>query len=859
MNSRKIIFKLFLATIISSFLGCSTNFSNKIEKFDHSLLIHQDSIITQIEILDESIIHVKKYLPEEEKSSIPDYVTVLKPQPVDWKVSEKKDCIIVETSKTKVVINDDGVIEYFSSEGKKILSESQELTYIKPTDNTGYSVSQAFDSGDEGLYGLGQFQSGIMNWKNVPVRLQQFNQEIAIPFVVSTNNYGIYWHNYSITDFNYPENEILFSKTIDEKKNIRESVFIPSKSGVYSFMVESENPEENRALSPILVSIDSDTVIHYSTYWVPDCHMGQKYLEAGKEYIIVFQNSNSQVPGRLLYNEPDFNKTVFSSRKGNAIDYYFIHGNHPAEVISEYGHLTGRAPMFPKSAFGFWQCRERYHNQKELLENAREYRKRSIPIDNIVQDWFYWPEGEKGPEWDRNKYPNPKAMIDELDSLNLQLMVSVWPEVKNKALVEKYDLADYKLKESDNLDFYDAGVRERYYRMLSDSMFHFGVTSIWLDGTEPETKPEDKTHTASGKFEELTNSYSLLVNKAMYEGKRKEYPDERVFNLTRSAYAGQQRYGAASWSGDVAATWEQFAEQIPAGLNFMMAGIPYWTTDIGGFFRDSRSLNPIYKDQYTDDEFIELLTRWFQFGSFNPIFRIHGYVSETEIWRYGHEFEDMARNFIDIRYQLMPYTYSEAWKVSSEGKLLMSPLVYQYPDDKNTWGIKDQFLFGESILVCPVTKYKARSRELYLPEGYWYNYWSGEKLKGGKRIVARAPLNEMPLYVKAGSILPLGPKVQYATQETNEPLRIKVYPGKDAEYVVYMDDNESFDYHEGIYSEIIFTYSDSKKEIIIRNGTDKFMDFTQNPKDIIIEIIGSGKTEHVVFSGKKVQLKTIEK
>ena len=855
MKLKNLFSSIYLMSVISLFLGCNSNNGYRIEKTEHSVLIYQDSSTIEIEIIDEAIIHIKKYLPNDTIKFIPDYVTVLKPQSVNWKIKKEKDEVTIETPKIKVNINKKGIIKYFTKENEVILSESDKSTYLKQRDTTGYSVSQAFESGEEGLYGLGQYQSGIMNWKNVPVRLQQYNQEIAIPFLVSTNNYGIYWHNYSVTDFNYPENEITFTETIDEKDNIRKSVFTPKKDGIYNFLVESENPKKNRFKGPILLTINSDTIIHYSTTWVPDCFSGKKHLKAGQQYELVFQNTNSQVLGKVLFNEPDFNKTVFSSRQGESIDYYFIYGNDPSKIISEYGRLTGKAPMFPKSSFGFWQCRERYHNQDELLVNAREYRKRKIPIDNIVQDWFYWPDGTKGPEWDRKKYPNPKTMVDELNSLNINLMVSVWPEVSNKPLLEKYNLDKFKLQKTNNLDFYNAGVRKRYYRMLSDSMFHFGVKSIWLDGTEPERKPENKTKTSSGEFELLSNSYSLLVSKAMYEGKREEFPDERIFNLTRSGYAGQQRYGVASWSGDVAGTWEQFAEQIPAGLNFVMAGIPYWTTDIGGFFRDSRSLNPIYKDQYKNKEYIELLTRWFQFGTFSPIFRIHGYVSNTEIWRYGEEFEETARNFIDLRYQLMPYIYSEAWKVSKEGKLLMSPMVYYYPKDENTWGIKDQFFFGSSILVCPIIKYEARSKELYLPNGNWYEYWSGEKLKGGRKIVAEAPLNRIPLFIKEGSILPFGPKIQYSTQETNKPLKIKIYPGKDAVYTLYLDDNKSYNYEKGVFSEIILSYSETNKTISIKKGEGKFIDFEKEPIKLSIELIGSIASEKVEFKGESLTIK----
>jgi alpha-D-xyloside xylohydrolase len=344
----------------------------------------------------------------------------------------------------------------------------------------------------------------------------------------------------------------------------------------------------------------------------------------------------------------------------------------------------------------------------------------------------------------------------------------------------------------------------------------------------------------------------LEVTRAVYEGRRKEFPNERVFNLTRSAYAGQQRYGAASWSGDVEATWRQLGEQIAAGLNFTMAGIPYWTHDIGGFFRDKKGLNPLFDNQYTNPEYIELLTRWFQFGTFSPIFRIHGYKSETEIWRYGKEFEDVARKFIDVRYQLMPYIYSEAWKVTNKSQLLMSPMAYYYPNDKNTWGIKDQLFFGESIMVSFVTEYKQRSKKVYLPKGDWFNFWTDEKVAGNRKIEVNTPLDEVPMFVKAGSILPLGPKVQYTTQPTNELTCLKVYPGKDAEYVLYLDDNESYDYEKGEYTEIIITYSETNKEVTLKKGKETFINFEQNPMGFIIEIVGSDNKEKVNFKGEEI-------
>ncbi|WP_338399249.1 TIM-barrel domain-containing protein [Persicobacter psychrovividus] len=851
----------------------------KIQENKHGISVDMGDMILDIQVLDESIVHVQKYLPNTSAEAKPDYVTVLKAADVavPFKVRESKGEIKLSTESVAVMITDDGNIEYQDAEGKYLVAETNDLTYVKP--GAEREVSQAFVAGDEALYGLGQYQSNILNWRGQSNRMEQFNQEIVVPFLMSTNQYGIYWHNYSVTDFNEPQHEIEFDKEkmlafvkkqdqdlgqdaenvikhkIEENKerNIRVTTFTPKKTGAYSFMIESDKSERMRG--EIRLLIDQDTVINYKTIWVPTTHSGSKVLQAGKEYEVVLQNTGSRkMAGRLLYNEPDFNKTVFSSKKGSAIDYYFVHGKNPQQVLAKYQQLTGKSPMFAKKSYGFWQCRERYHDQEELLTNARALRKRQIPVDNIVQDWFYWPKGTKGPEWDRAKYPNPKAMADELEGLNMNLMVSVWPMVNNDPLLKKYNLLGNKMGERNhNLDFYDQGVRDRYYKMLSDSMFHFGVKSIWLDGTEPASPPSADAMTAIGQFDEVSNAYSLVVNKAMYEGKRKEYPNERVFNLTRSAYAGQQRFGATSWSGDVQATWEQFAEQIPAGLNFTMAGIPYWTHDIGGFFRDSKSMNPIYDSQYTNPEFIELLTRWFQFGAFSPIFRIHGYVSETEIWRYDQAFENTARKFIDLRYKLMPYIYSEAWKVTKNSHSLMSPLAYYYPNDKKTWDIKDQLFFGESMMVAFVTNYQQRSKTVYLPEGKWFDYWTNEQMQGNKSVEVNAPLDETPIFVKAGTILPTGPKVQYATQPTDEPMTIRIYPGKDAQYVLYLDDNESNDYEKGKYSEIEFSYNDQQNTLSINKGNDQYLNLTANPIKLKIEKVG-GSAQQLMFNGQKTQV-----
>ncbi len=868
---------LILATTPLLLVGCGSKFVHQVDVADNSIAIHQDSLLINIEVVDDGIIHVEKVIEGQEGYVVPDLVTVLEPQDVKWSMKQSKNRLTIKTDKMRVEVDGDGTISYSDKRGEEIVAEIPAHSALNPDAKKAAAV-QAFTVGDEALYGLGQFQSGIMNWKNVPMTLRQYNQEVAVPFLVSTKGYGILWNNYSVTHFNPAEQEIEFSEgkvettntdydannidvenvvksksQIDKKANIRETTFTPDQTGLYTFYVNADKGTKMRGT--IKVTLDDDVVVDYSTIWVPQSFSGTKYLEAGHEYKVVFQNSGARIPGQLLYNKPDYNKTIFSSEAARSINYYLIAGDTPAEVISLNHKLTGKTPLMSKKSYGFWQCRERYHTQEELLENANEMRKRKIPFDIIVQDWFYWPKGTKCPEWDRAKYPDPAAMAREVHDLNLNLMVSVWPSVTNDPLLKNHGLQNSKLKGTEYLDFWDEDVANKFYRMLSDSMFHFGINSIWLDGTEPAQKPADNVMTKQGEFRYLTNAYSLMVTKAMYEGKRKEYPQERVTNLARSAFPGQQRYGAVIWSGDVQSTWKQFGEQIAAGLNFTMSGIPYWAHDIGGFFRDSKSLNPIFDSQYTNPEYKELLSRWFQFGAFSPVFRIHGYVSETEIWRYGQEFETMARKFIDLRYQLLPYIYSEAWKITNNGHVMMSPLAYYYPEDKTTWGIKDQLFFGESIMAAFVTEYKRREKELYLPQGEWYDFWTNEKMAGGREVTVAAPLDQTPLFVKAGSIIPFGPKLQYATEPTDEPLHIRVYGGKDASYTLYLDDSLSTEYMNGTYSEVKFAYNDAAGELTISKGEGDYINFKNEPMTFVIDLMGTDKSLEVSFSGEKTKIK----
>ncbi|MFI3331682.1 MAG: glycoside hydrolase family 31 protein [Rikenellaceae bacterium] len=844
----------------------------------NSLTLKMSDKEVKIEVMSDKIMHVSKTPLNKGYYSVPELVVTMQPQATKWELKQTANKLTIKTPSLEVNISDKGVIEYVNSKGKQLISETLEESYIDLTKTEGYMISQGFTCEDEALYGLGQYQSGIMNWKHVPATFIQYNQEVVIPFILSTKNYGILWNNYSVSQFNPASKEITFQgqeagstavKTLSQgaesedvakikfkdngKKNIRETTFTPKQTGRYAFHVHCDNV--HKAKGVVSLSLDGDTIINYETMWLPQNYSGVKELEAGKTYKVIFENTGSEIAGNVYYNSPDYNKTVFASTKATSVDYYVVAGESPAEIIELNHKLTGQTPMFSKKTYGFWQCRERYNNQKQLMDVAKEMRAKKIPFDIIIQDWQYWPGKTKGPEWERKRYPSPEGMTKELAEMNAELMVSVWPMLKNKPTEKKRKIEDCFLNGSNYFDFWDQRKGNAFYELVRDSMFNMGVSSIWLDGSEPGSEFKDVSfQTGAGVYSYVVNTYSLMVTKAMYEGQRKDEPNRRVMNLTRSAFSGQQRYGAVTWSGDVQSSWEQFAEQISAGLNFTMAGVPYWTHDAGGFFRDSKSMNPRYKSQYTDKNFIELLTRWFQFATFSPIFRIHGYKSTTEIWNYGKEFESTARKFIDLRYKFLPYIYSEAWKVTQRGHAMMSPLAYYYPQDKNTWDIDDQIFFGENVMVALVTKYGQREKEIYLPQGEWYEFFTDKKVKGGGCIKVATPLDSTPVYVKASSIIPYGAKVQYATEPTKEPMRIKIYPGdKEAEYTLYIDDNQTYDYEKGEYSEVKFSYK--KRTLTIEKGEGNFQDFSAKPLELEIEVAGEKKTQKTTFKGSTLKIK----
>jgi len=526
-------------------------------------------------------------------------------------------------------------------------------------------------------------------------------------------------------------------------------------------------------------------------------------------------------PSRSRFNNRFMQSLYISSEVADQIDYYFIYGPEFDKIVGAYRELTGAAPLFGRWAYGFWQCKNRYQSQQELLEVAHKYRELHIPVDNIVQDWFWWKI--MGDFEFNSHYPDPKGMIDDLHDNHFHLMISVWPYFDPGSLVyREMDKLGYFIDRTKTAAFhparmalYDAfspAARKYYWGLMEKALFNLGADAWWLDTTEPETEGREANLLATSKVAigngaRYANLFPLMTTQAVYDGQRAATSHARVFILSRSAYAGIQRHATAAWSGDINSDWETFKRQIPAGLNLMVSGVPYWTTDIGGF-TDGNPDDPAYR---------ELFIRWFQYGAFCPIFRVHGTraTGQNELWSYGAEVQEILTRYDTLRYRLMPYIYSLAWQVTNAGYTLMRPLVMDFRDDVTARNIGDQFMFGPALLVSPVTDPGEVQRRVYLPNTNWTNFWTGEKQPGDRFVMAAAPLETLPLFVRAGSIVPMGPAMEYASQSAANPIELRVYTGADADFTLYEDDGLTYDYEKGDYSTIPIRWDDAGQTLTL--------------------------------------------
>jgi alpha-D-xyloside xylohydrolase len=712
----------------------------------------------------------------------------------------------VSTSAIIVTVDSaSGAVSFFSKDGKTLLAETKQgaKSFDVPSvfETKSWQVQQSFLSpSDEALYGLGQHQEGILNLRGVPIRLSQANTNISIPFLLSSKGYGVLWNNASLTDFNPADQSIAIDPNTGKGK------FTTGSKGTYGFVLTSDNRNQ------LTLDVNEQHVIDLQNIWTPTSTSGVVELEGNKEYDISAQGG----PGGVqLAVRPPEDTTTFRSEVGQAIDYYFFYGPDLNRVIADYRQLTGEAPLFPKWAYGYWQCRERYHSQQEILDTAAEFRKRKLPVDVLVQDWQYWGKyGWNAMKFDEGYYPQPKQMLDQLHTNDLHMMISVWSKFgEDTDVYKRMSAQSLLISGTPWTDFFNPKAQADFWSELKHGLFQDGIDGWWMDASEPEFDVLKGRQTFLGSGESVRNAYPLYVTKAIYEGQRATTDRKRVVILTRSAFAGQQRNAAASWSGDITANWITLRRQIAAGLSFGMSGLPYWTTDIGGFFRPD--------DQYTSDAYHQLLIRWFQYGAFCPIFRVHGYKSNAELWNYGNEVERVLTQYDELRYRLLPYIYSAAWGVTNRGETLMRALPLEFSLDPGARGVSDQFVFGPALLINPVSSEGMTQRELYLPAGVeWVDFWTGKRMSGGQTITAEAPLDRIPIYGRAGSIVPIGPRAESAAAKA-DPIEIRVYPGANGDFNLYEDGGDNYDYEHGAYSVIPIHWDEKARKLTIgdRHGS----------------------------------------
>lgn len=585
----------------------------------------------------------------------------------------------------------------------------------------------------------------------------------------------------------------------------------------------------------------------------------------------------------------------FDSEVGECMDYYFMYGGNADGVIAQIRDLTGQAPMYPLWTFGFWQSRERYKSQQETMEVVDKYRELGIPLDGIIQDWQYWGPNSNwnSMNFDNPEFPDPQKMIDHVKKKNAKIMISIWasfgPDTNPYKDLEKINaLFNFKTWPADGgvkaYDAYNEKARDIYWEHLNKGLFSKGIDAWWTDSTEPDhldvQEKDFDIPTAMGTYRSVVNAFPLMSNKGVYEHQRAVTSDKRVYLLTRCAFAGQQRYAANTWSGDVMCNWETFRKQIPTGLNFSLSGIPYWNTDIGGFF------NWPYHGGAENKAYHELYTRWFQYGTFLPMQRSHGSGVKKEIYNLGKKGDwvyDSEEKYINLRYALLPYLYSTGWQVTDNAGSFLRALFMDFNEDKKVHTISNQYMFGKAFLVTPVTRNmyvfsdkeqwkdpyedfsKTGTQDVYLPKGTkWFDFWTGEVLNGGQMVTKEVPIDIIPLYVRAGSIVPFGPKVQYSTEKKWNNLEIRIYPGADGEFVLYEDENDNYNYEKGVYSTIKFTWDDANRTLNIADREGTFPGMLKSRKFNIVVVdkengTGSAQstkfTKSVSYGGKKKSVK----
>ena len=903
---KRIVYFLSAVVFLSS---CSQQVWEKTAK---GVLIHprmkteKGAKTISLEVVNDQIIHVQaspvNQLMQSQSLCVVDQQSPVAP----FEVLEQNDTLILSVAKLKAAVSlESGTVVFYDETGKKLLqeraSESKTFAPVSVEGTKGYSFSQIFESPDnEAFYGLGQHQSDEFNYKGRNEILYQYNTKVSVPFIVSNKNYGLLWDNYSVTKFGDPRdyaemdqfklynakgeegglsafyyaksdtNQVFANRTesaidyenLETIKKFPEGFPFNNSMIVWKGQIE---PKESGEFHFKLyyagytkVYIDNELVVaeRWRTAWNPNTYKFTKRLEQGRKYSVRLEwkpdGGVSYVSLKALSPRPkaDQQALTLSSEMGDQIDYYFVRGNNIDEVIGGYRTLTGKAPIMPKWAMGFWQSRERYKTADELVTAVQEYRKRQIPIDNIVLDWSYWPVDAWGShEFDAARFPDPAGMVQKVHDMNAHIMISVWPKFYHTT--DHYKEFDskgwmYQRAVKDSIrdwigkgyigsfyDAYNADARKLFWNQMQEHIYSKGFDAWWMDASEPdilsnasiEYRKQLMTPTALGPSTKYFNAYALMNAEAIYDGQRGVDPNKRVFLLTRSGFAGLQRYSTATWSGDIGTRWEDMKAQISAGLNFSISGVPYWTMDIGGFCVEKRYEQA--KEGSADlDEWRELNSRWYQFGAFCPLFRSHGQFPYREIYNMAPETHPAYKSMVyvnKLRYRLMPYIYSLAGKTHFEDYTIMRPLVMDFESDTQVNNIGDQYMFGPSLLVAPVYQYKARSREVYFPSSTgWYDLYSGKYTEGGQKLSVDAPYERMPLFVKEGSIVPFGPEIQYTGEKQADVVTLYVYTGKNAEFTLYEDEGVNYNYEKGVFSTIPLKYDEQSGKLTIGETTGSF-------------------------------------
>ena len=707
------------------------------ENRENSLLILTDAGQIKLEPVTTQIVRVI-YTPIETFRTTPSLMMLPRgtTSAAAWSAVEDDQTLRLKTPHLQVVIHKATcAFTWLDAAGSLLVREPERGGKTVGTEGDRSARLDLVFSPDEAIYGLGQHEEGILNYRGHCQYLYQHNLKVAIPQIVSTRGYAILWDTAAL------------------------SVFHDDVYGSY--------------------------------FWIDSCE---------------------------------------------ELDFYFIYGPEFDQIVAGFRTLTGQLPLLPRWAYGYFQSKERYLDQSELIAVVEEYRARGLPLDAIVQDWQSWPGDWWGQKTlDPDRFPDPAKLVETLHALNTRLMISVWPRFQNDG-PNQLEMREHGFLLGDSMTYnaFDPAARALYWRQAYDGLFKYGIDAWWCDAAEPfepdwhgTVKPEPwqravmNTEYAKAYLDPACiNAYSLLHSQGMYEGQRRICEDKRVVNLTRSYFPGQQRYGTITWSGDISATWDVFARQIAEGLNFCVTGAGYWSVDIGAFFAAPRAewfWRGDYPDGVLDPAYRELYVRWFQFGAFLPVFRAHGTDTPREIWQFGQPGDpmyDTLVKFARLRYRLLPYLYSLAGAETHHAHIMLRLLAFDFRDDPNVYDIADQYMFGPALLVCPVTcpngGVVSQTRPVYLPAGTaWYDFWTGQRYEGGQTIDADAPLDILPLYVRAGSLLPMGPHIQHSGEQLAAPWEIRIYPGADGSFAVYEDEGDSYRYEYGAYSWYTLSWEDA--------------------------------------------------